>query len=416
MWRKKTVPNEVLVIGGGAAGVMAACAAAQNGHRVTLIEKNERIGRKVLITGKGRCNVTNATYTVEELLDHIPGNGRFLYSAFHCYMPTDTMELFESLDVPLKVERGNRVFPVSDKAVDIVDAMDRYLKQSGVRRMHDTVRHILVEDSVVRGVETERQGSVPADAVVLATGGLSYPRTGSTGDGYRMAEELGHTVTDLVPSLVPMTSEDKSCAEMQGLSLRNVQVSVVDTQTQKTVFSEFGEMLFTHFGVSGPVVLSASSHLRTFEPGRYELRIDLKPALSDEQLEARLLRDLEAASNKDFRNSLGDLLPRSMIPVFVRKTGVDPFKKVNQITREERRKILQTLRNFTVPLSGFRPVEEAIVTSGGVNVKEVDPKTMQSKLVSGLYFAGEILDVDAYTGGFNLQIAFSTGRLAGLSI
>ena len=410
------MPNEVLVIGGGAAGVMAACAAAQNGHRVTLIEKNERIGRKVLITGKGRCNVTNATYTVEELLDHIPGNGRFLYSAFHCYMPTDTMELFESLDVPLKVERGNRVFPVSDKAVDIVDAMDRYLKQSGVRRMHDTVRHILVEDSVVRGVETERQGSVPADAVVLATGGLSYPRTGSTGDGYRMAEELGHTVTDLVPSLVPMTSEDKSCAEMQGLSLRNVQVSVVDTQTQKTVFSEFGEMLFTHFGVSGPVVLSASSHLRTFEPGRYELRIDLKPALSDEQLEARLLRDLEAASNKDFRNSLGDLLPRSMIPVFVRKTGVDPFKKVNQITREERRKILQTLRNFTVPLSGFRPVEEAIVTSGGVNVKEVDPKTMQSKLVSGLYFAGEILDVDAYTGGFNLQIAFSTGRLAGLSI
>lgn len=410
------MPNEVLVIGGGAAGVMAACAAAQNGHRVTLIEKNERIGRKVLITGKGRCNVTNATYTVEELLDHIPGNGRFLYSAFHCCMPTDTMELFESLGVPLKVERGNRVFPVSDKAVDIVDAMDRYLKQSGVRRMHDTVRHILVEDGVVSGVETERQGSVPADAVVLATGGLSYPRTGSTGDGYRMAEELGHTVTDLVPSLVPMTSDDKSCAEMQGLSLRNVQVSVVDTQTQKTVFSEFGEMLFTHFGVSGPVVLSASSHLRTFEPGRYELWVDLKPALSDEQLEARLLRDLEAASNKDFRNSLGDLLPRSMIPVFVRKTGVDPFKKVNQITREERRKILQTLRDFTVPLSGFRPVEEAIVTSGGVNVKEVDPKTMQSKLVSGLYFAGEILDVDAYTGGFNLQIAFSTGRLAGLSI
>lgn len=410
------MPNEVLVIGGGAAGVMAACAAAQNGHRVTLIEKNERIGRKVLITGKGRCNVTNATYTVEELLDHIPGNGRFLYSAFHCYMPTDTMELFESLGVPLKMERGNRVFPVSDKAVDIVDAMDRYLKQSGVRRMHDTVRHILVEDGVVSGVETERQVSVPADAVVLATGGLSYPRTGSTGDGYRMAEELGHTVTDLVPSLVPMTSDDKSCAEMQGLSLRNVQVSVVDTQTKKTVFSEFGEMLFTHFGVSGPVVLSASSHLRSFEPGRYELRIDLKPALSDEQLEARLLRDLEAASNKDFRNSLGDLLPRSMIPVFVRKTGVDPFKKVNQITREERRKILQTLRNFTVPLSGFRPVEEAIVTSGGVNVKEVDPKTMQSKLVSGLFFAGEILDVDAYTGGFNLQIAFSTGRLAGLSI
>ena len=410
------MPTEVLVIGGGAAGVMAACTAAQNGHRVTLIEKNERIGRKVLISGKGRCNVTNATDTVEELLDHIPGNARFLYSAFHGWMPADTMELFESLGVPLKVERGNRVFPVSDKSVDIVDAMDRWLKQSGVRRLHDTALHIAAENNTVTGVVTKRHGTVPADAVILATGGLSYPRTGSTGDGYQMAKELGHTVTELIPSLVPMTSEDKSCAEMQGLSLRNVNVSVVDTATQKKVFSDFGEMLFTHFGVSGPLVLSASSHLRSMEPGRYELRVDLKPALSDEQLEARLLRDFEAASNKDFRNALGDLLPRSMIPVFVRKTGVDPFRKVNQITREERRQILQTLRCFTIPLSGFRPIEEAIVTSGGVNVKEVDPKTMMSKLVDGLYIAGEVLDVDAYTGGFNLQIAFSTGRLAGLSI
>ncbi len=410
------MPNEVLVIGGGAAGVLAACAAAENGNRVTLIEKNERIGRKVMITGKGRCNVTNATYTVEELLDNIPVNARFLYSAFHCFMPVDTMELFESLGVPLKVERGNRVFPVSDKAVDIVDAMDRYLKQSGVRRLHDTVKHIRTENGTITGIEAEHRGFLRADAVVLATGGLSYPRTGSTGDGYRMAEELGHTIAETGPSLVPMTSDDKSCAEMQGLSLRNVQISVADRQTDRTVFSEFGEMLFTHFGVSGPVILSASSHLHGMAPGQYELKIDLKPALSDEQLEARLLRDFEASSNKDVRNAFGDLLPRSMIPVFVRKTGVNPYKKVNQVTKEERRQILQTLRQFTIPLSGFRPVEEAIVTTGGVNVKEVDPKTMQSKLVSGLYFAGEVLDVDAYTGGFNLQIAFSTGRLAGLSI
>ena len=294
--------------------------------------------------------------------------------------------------------------------------MDRWLGQTGVHRLNDTVQHILVEDGVVTGVETEHHGVISAYGVILATGGLSYPRTGSTGDGYRMAKEVGHTVTDIVPSLVPMTSDDRSCADMQGLSLRNVAVSVVDVKTGKSVYSDFGEMLFTHFGVSGPVILSASSHLHELQEGEYELRIDLKPALSDEQLEARLLRDFEANSNKDFRNSLGDLLPKSMIPVFLRKTGVNPYKKVNQITREERRAILHTLREFTIPLSGFRPVEEAIVTSGGVQVKEVDPKTMESKLVQGLYFAGEVLDVDAYTGGFNLQIAFSTGRLAGLSI
>lgn len=408
--------NEVLVIGGGAAGVMAACSAAEQGRSVTLIEKNERIGRKVMITGKGRCNVTNATYTVEELLDNIPVNPRFLYSAFHCFMPTDTMELFESLGVPLKVERGNRVFPVSDKSVDIVDALDRWLKKSGVHRLCDTVEHLCVEDGAVTGVVTKNHGTIPASAVVLATGGLSYPRTGSTGDGYRMAKEVGHTVTDLKPSLVPMTSDDPSCREMQGLSLRNVQVTVADLKTGKTIYSDFGEMLFTHFGVSGPLILSASSHLHTLNEGEFELRIDLKPALSDEQLEARLLRDFEANSNKEFRNALGALLPKSMIPVFLRKTGVNPYKKVHQITREERHLILQTLRQFTIPLTGFRPVEEAIVTSGGVNVKEVDPKTMQSRLVEGLYFAGELLDVDAYTGGFNLQIAFSTGRLAGLSI
>lgn len=408
--------NDVVVIGGGAAGVLAAASAAERGHSVLLIEKNERIGRKVMITGKGRCNVTNATYTVEELLENIPVNPRFLYSAFHCFMPVDTMELFESLGVPLKVERGNRVFPVSDKAVDIVDALDRYLKKTGVHRLHDEAQHLVLEDGAVTGVRTGAHGVISARAVIVATGGLSYPGTGSTGDGYRLAKEAGHRVTELIPSLVPMTSDDPGCREMQGLSLRNVAVSVVECETGKTVYRDFGEMLFTHFGVSGPLILSASSRLRSLSAGEYELQIDLKPALSDEQLEARLMRDFAANSNKDLRNALGDLLPKSMIPVFLRKTGVDPYKKVNQITREERKDILETLRRFKIPLTGFRPVEEAIVTSGGVDVTEVDPKTMQSKKVRGLSFAGEVLDVDAYTGGFNLQIAFSTGRLAGLSI
>ena len=408
--------SNVVVIGGGAAGCLAAATAAKRGLPVTLIEKNERIGRKVLITGKGRCNVTNATYTVEELLENIPVNGRFLYSAFHSFMPVDTMDLFESLGVPLKVERGNRVFPVSDKAMDIVDALDKYLRQSKVKRIHDTVTGLCIEDGVITGVETEEHGTITAYAVVLATGGASYPRTGSTGDGYRLAKDAGHTVTPIVPSLVPVTSDDPGCKTMQGLALRNVSVSVRETASGKTVYSDFGEMLFTHFGVSGPVVLSASSHIRSMEPEQYELVIDLKPALDDEQLEKRLLRDFADNSNKDFRNSLGALLPKSMIPVFLQKTGVNPYKKVNQITKEERKAILKTLREFTIPLTGFRPVEEAIITSGGIEVKEVNPKTMESKLVQGLYFAGEVLDVDAYTGGFNLQIAFSTGTLAGLNV
>ena len=410
------MPDNVLVIGGGAAGVFAAAAAAEQGRDVILIEKNERIGRKVMITGKGRCNITNATYTVEELLDNIPVNGRFLYSAFHCFMPADTMELFESLGVPLKVERGNRVFPVSDKAVDIVDAMDRYLKQSGVKRIHDTVTALRTEDGILTGVETKEHGVLECYAAVLATGGASYPGTGSTGDGYRLAASVGHTIRPIKPSLVPMTSDDPGCKGMQGLALRNVDISIRDKTAGKAVFREFGEMLFTHFGVSGPVILSASSHLRSIEPDRYDLVIDLKPALSEEQLEARVLRDFAECSNKEFRNAFSALLPKSMIPVFVHKTGVDPFKKVNQITKEERKAVLRTLREFKIPLTGFRPVEEAIITSGGVDVKEVDPKTMQSKLVDGLYIAGELLDVDAYTGGFNLQIALSTGRLAGLSI
>lgn len=408
--------SKVVVVGGGAAGVMAAAAAAEQGHSVLLIEKNQRIGRKVMITGKGRCNVTNATYTVEELLENIPVNSRFLYSAFHCFMPVDTMDLFESLDVPLKVERGNRVFPVSDKAVDIVDAMDRYLRKNKVHRLYDTVEELCIEEGVVTGVKCRDHGLVPAYAVVVATGGVSYPGTGSTGDGYKFAKQAGHTVVPPTPSLVPIESSDPSCKEMQGLALKNVAVDVVDTRSGASVYSDFGEMLFTHFGVSGPVILSASSHLRSLSEGQYELHINLKPGLSEEQLEQRLLRDFESFSNKDFRNALGNLLPKSLIPVFLRKTGVNPYKKVNQITREERKAILHTLRHFVIPLSGFRPVEEAIVTSGGVDVREVSPKTLMSKKVDGLYFAGEVLDVDAYTGGFNLQIAFSTGRLAGLSI
>lgn len=405
--------NPVAVIGGGAAGCLAAAFAAEAGSPVVLIEKNSRIGRKVLISGKGRCNVTNAQYTVQDLLDHIPVNGRFLYSAFSNFMPQDTMDLMESLGVPLKVERGNRVFPVSDRAMDIVDALDRNLKQHHVKQMTDRATGLVVEDGRVTGVRTEQHGTIACRAAVLCTGGLSYPRTGSTGDGYRMAQELGHTITRLTPSLVPLVADDPCCKDMQGLSLKNVTLRLLDTASGKCLYEELGEMLFTHFGVSGPLVLSASSMVRDMQPGRYHLVIDWKPGLSEEQLDARLLRDFEKNANKDFQNSLGALLPATAIPVFVAKSGIPGDKKVHQITKQERQALLDCFKRFTLPVADFRPVEEAIVTSGGVSTKEINPKTMESKLVSGLYFAGELIDVDGYTGGFNLQIAFSTGSLAG---
>lgn len=411
--------SKVIVIGGGPAGVLAACTAASNGHSVTLIERNKRIGRKLMITGKGRCNVTNYCTDVQELIQMIPVNGRFLYSAFSSFMTYDTMSLFEELGVPLKVERGNRVFPVSDKSVDIVDALDRYLHGCGVKVVNARVASIDGDSTGVRGVTTEDGTTMSCDAVVLATGGMSYPATGSTGDGYDMARALGHTVTELSPSLVPMEAEDSCCREMQGLALKNIEIQITDNESSKKnsiVYKDFGEMLFTHFGVSGPVILSASSHIRKASPGRYSLHIDLKPALSIEQLDSRIQRDFLKASNKDFQNSLGGLLPSKMIPVIVERSGIDPQKKVNQITKSERMILVSLLKDFVIEISGFRPISEAIITSGGIDVREINPKTMESKLIPGLYFAGEIIDTDAYTGGFNLQIAFSTGYLAGMNV
>lgn len=404
--------DKIVVVGGGAAGMMAAVTAARAGGKVVLIEPNEKLGRKLYITGKGRCNVTNAC-SREELMNSIPRNSKFLFSALSRFSAQDTMAFFESLGVPLKVERGNRVFPCSDKAADVIDALFFELRRRGVEICNDRVTGICVQDGSAVGAETEKSGVIPAKAVILATGGASYPRTGSTGDGYRLAGEVGHTVTDIRGSLVPLVSEDGDCPSLQGLSLRNVTLKVTNRK-KKTVYREQGELLFTHFGLSGPLVLSASAHMN-FEKDSYVAHIDLKPALDEQKLDQRLLRDFEERANQDFGNALGGLVPRSMIPVMIRRTGIPSDTKVHDIRKEQRRKLLETLKDFTVAITGPRPVEEAIVTAGGVKVGEIDPKTMASKLVSGLYFAGEIMDVDAYTGGFNLQIAWSTGYVAGLS-
>lgn len=389
---------------------MAAVWAARYGKSVLLFEKNDNIGRKLRITGKGRCNVTNDSPT-EEHLRNIPVNPRFMYSAFSMFGADETKSFFEELGVPLKTERGNRVFPVSDNAEDIVAVFGRELKQLGVKIVHRRVSSLIIEDGACVGVraggEEFRSGSV-----LIACGGKSYPNTGSTGDGYTLAESAGHTVTELKPSLVPLVSPDKYCAEMMGLSLRNVTLSLFDGG--KRIFSEMGEMLFTHFGVSGPLVLSASSHIRDMKPDRYRLLIDLKPALSPEQLDARIQRDFAENLNRDFINGIRKLLPAKLIPVAVRLSGIAPEQKVNGITKEQRRKFGELIKAFPVRISGFRPIDEAIVTSGGVSVKEIDPKTMESKLCRGLFFAGEVIDVDAYTGGFNLQIAFSTAYAAAL--
>ena len=400
------------MIGGGAAGLMAAITAARQGAAVTLLEPNERLGKKVNITGKGRCNVTNDCDR-ETLLASIPGNGRFLYGALTRFTPRDTMAFFEALGVPLKVERGNRVFPVSDSAFDITNALERELKRRKVRWARDRAVSVETADGAVCAVTGEK-GTYPAQAVILATGGVSYPGTGSTGDGYRIAEALGHTIVPPRGSLVPLVCAGEDCPAMQGLSLRNVEIRV--TQGNKEVYTDFGEMLFTHYGVSGPVVLSASSHLTQPERGVYNLHIDLKPALAFDVLDRRVQRDFSALQNKDLINALGGLLPRKLIPVFVRRSGLEPGKKVNQISREERHALVRLMKDFAVHITDFRPVEEAIVTAGGVDVRQVSPKTMGSKLVENLYFAGEVLDVDGYTGGFNLQIAFSTGTLCGQNL
>lgn len=406
--------QKILIVGAGAAGLLAAGTASGLGKDVVILERNERPARKVMITGKGRCNVTNNCKELNELISNVPVNGRFLYSAFSNFMPSDTIDLVEDMGVTLKCERGNRVFPVSDKAVDIVDALTHYGTDDGAEIVNGRAKELIIEDGVLKGVRTFEGEEIFADSVIVATGGMSYPQTGSTGDGYELARQAGHTIIEPKPSLVPLTAHEGFCSELMGLSLRNVGMKVVDTKkNNKTVYEDFGEMLFTHFGVSGPMVLSASSHLREMEKNRYHIFIDLKPALTAEQLDARILRDFSENTNKDYINALGALLPRKLIPVVVRLSGIKGNTKVNQITKEERRRLVELLKSFKVTVKGFRPIEEAIVTSGGVKVSEINPKTMESKLLPNLYFAGEVIDVDAYTGGFNLQIAFSTGRLAG---
>lgn len=407
---------ELLVIGGGPAGLMAAGTAAKRGLSVTLLERDEKPGRKLAITGKGRCNLTNACFDLNELISNVPGNGRFLYGAFSRFGPSDTMAFFEELGVPLKTERGNRVFPQSDSAYDIVDALVRFITKAGVVREKGRAKKLLFENGEVRGCVTEDGRTLSAENVLIATGGLSYPVTGSTGDGYSLAREAGHTVTELRPSLVPLECFEGWCTEAQGLSLRNASLTVEDAATHTEIYKDFGEMLFTHYGVSGPMILSASAHLREMEKKRFLLHIDLKPALSIEQLDARLLRDLSVNANKNLFNTLALSLPRKMIPIIVKLSGVDGMQKGNQVTREMRAAIEAKMKDLVLTVTDFRPIDEAVVTAGGVAVNEIDPKTMESRLQKGLYFAGEVIDVDAYTGGFNLQIAFSTGILAGKSV
>lgn len=398
-----------IVIGGGPAGMFAAITAAQRGKKVLLLERNDRLGKKLLITGKGRCNVTN-NCDAKEVLQNVPRNGRFLFSAMAPFPPDKVMAFFEDSGCALKTERGNRVFPVSDRSVSVLDALQRELRRSGVTVQTGRVTQIMEENGTVFGVKVGNQ-EISAQWVILATGGLSYPTTGSTGDGYSMARELGHTITPTEGSLVPLEADD-DCAEMQGLSLRNVAVKLLDSKG-KALFSDFGELLFTHFGVSGPTVLSASAHLKG-EGCR--LVVDLKPALDEGKLNDRILRDLQMYKNRSMENALTDLLPRSMIPVVLKRLNIDPAMQANSLNKQQRRGLVELLKAFPVQIRGKRPVAEAIITSGGVKVSEIDPKTMESKLISGLYFAGEIIDCDAYTGGFNLQIAWATAYAAGMNV
>lgn len=403
--------SSVIVIGGGAAGMMAAVTAARSGAEVILFEKNDRLGKKLRITGKGRCNVTNDC-DKNEFMQNVATNQKFLFAAISRFSTADTKDFFENLDVPLKTERGKRVFPVSDKAQDIVSAMENACIESGVRIINKKVDSLIIQDGKVLGVVSGGE-NYGANAVIVCTGGASYPRTGSTGDGYRFAKAAGHKIVDIRPSLVPLVAKGKLCAHLQGLSLKNIAFKVKNSENGKIVFEDFGEMMFTHFGLTGPVVLSSSAHLADIESGKYVACIDMKPALDFKTLDARILSDFNECINKDFINSLDALLPQKMIDAVVGLSGIDPRKKVNSITKEERERLVSVIKNIEIPLLGFRSIDEAIITKGGVSVNEVSPKTMESKLISGLYFAGEVLDLDAYTGGFNLQIAFSTATLAG---
>lgn len=419
---------KVIIIGGGPAGMLAAITSAQNGNETTIIEKNNRLGKKLLITGKGRCNITSSI-DINDFINNIPGNGKFLYSAFQNYTNKDIINFLEKNGVSVKEERGNRIFPKSDKSLDVEKAFEREITRLHINvKLNSKVTKIMVKNNKVEGVKYLNSENIEktlyVDKIILATGGATYPLTGSTGDGYKMAEQLGHTVTKIKPSLVPLTASKgsiKICQKLQGLSLRNVAIRLIDEEKNKKIYEDFGEMIFTHFGVSGPTILSSSAHLLRYKNveellanGKITLEIDLKPALSEQQLDLRIQRDFSANKNKEFKNSLDALLPQKLIPVIVDLSGIDEDKKVNEVTKEERLKLVELLKKFNVTISGFRPLEEGIITAGGINVKEINPKTMESKIVEGLFFAGEIIDVDAYTGGFNLQIAYSTGYTAGL--
>ena len=417
---------KVVVIGGGPAGMMAAITASKENDEVTLIEKNSRCGKKLLITGKGRCNITSSL-NMDEFINNIPGNGRFLFSAFQNFTNEDILNMLHKNGVQTKEERGNRIFPLSDRSMDVLCAFERELRNANVNIITNaTVKDIIVENgcvSKVKYIEDEKEKNIDAEKVILATGGKSYSITGSTGDGYEIAKRLGHTIEKIKPSLVPLTVSDESlrlCKEMQGLGLKNVEIKLFDSETSKIIYVDFGEMLFTHFGVSGPTILSSSAHLLRYKDlenklssGKIELHIDLKPALSEEKLEARIQRDFEKYKNKEVKNALDDLLPRKMINPIIELSNIDENKKINSVTKEERKRLSKILKDFPIEIRGFRTIEEAIITAGGVSIKEINPKTMESKIVKGLFFAGEIIDVDAYTGGFNLQIAYSTGYTAG---
>lgn len=413
---------KVVVIGGGPAGMVSAISDARNKNEVVLLEKNNSLGRKLLITGKGRCNITSSL-DMNDFISNIPGNGRFLFSVFQSFTNNDIIELLRKNGVEVKEERGNRIFPLSDKAEDVLNALIKEMKRNNVKiKTNSKVTKILVKESKVAGVELENGESLVADKVILATGGKSYPVTGSNGEGYILASALGHTIKPVRGSLVPLETERELVSKLQGLSLRNVKITIKDIQSNKIIYNDFGEMLFTHFGVSGPTILSSSAHLLRYKNvdellknRKIKLFIDLKPALTYEQLDLRIRRDFEQEKNKCFKNSLDKLLPQKIIPVIIKLSNIDSNKKVNEVTKEERMKIVELLKNFQITITDFRPVEEAIVTAGGVNIKEINPKTMESKIIEGLYFAGEIIDVDAYTGGFNLQIAYSTGYQAGMN-
>lgn len=413
----------VIVIGGGPAGMMAAITAAEYGNNVTIIEKNSDFGKKLLITGKGRCNITSSLY-MSEFIKNTPGNGQFLYSAFQNYTNTDIIDFLKNQGLEVKEERGNRIFPVTDKSIDVLNCFKSKINELKIKKLFNTrVQKILVQNGEVLGVRTEKE-IIQTDKIILATGGKSYPLTGSTGDGYLIAKNIGHKVTEIRPSLVPLVIYEKNeCKEMQGLSLRNVGIKIIDESKNKLIYEDFGEMIFTHFGISGPTILSGSAHLVRYKEidnlmkeQKIKLQIDLKPALTEEQLDERILRDFKEFKNKQFKHALDKLLPQKMIPIVIEKTKINEEKRVNEITKEERRNLVKVLKKFELTIKDFRSVEEAIITSGGINIKEINPKTMESKLVKGLYFAGEIIDVDSYTGGFNLQIAYSTGYTAGMHV